>query len=289
MKNRTIFLLTACCLTSFILSFDKNEGTTGTYNHFETINGAGAQFGKTGAPNEQNCTQCHAGFAIANSSAASINFSGISNLYTPGSTYSITVSLPSVSPKNGFEIVALRTSDNVNVGTFIITDATNTQLKMGNGRTYVTHTSAGNSMNTWTFDWTAPITNEGNIKFYFAGNLSNNNGMTTGDEIHLLEMLIEADPTNSIIEQHEIVDIDNSLKIKTEGNIITPTFDLSNTKNVTISILNLEGKVVYSNSKNLQKGKNCLIPIDLSSNVKGIYILNVSLDNGIVSRKIYVQ
>ncbi len=269
-----------------LISFTKNNGTIGVYNHFEALNGAGAQFGKTGAPGEQNCTQCHSGIAITNSSAASMTFSGAANLYIPGSTYSMTVSLPSGSPKNGFEIVALRMSDDASIGTFSLTDATNTQLKMGMGRTYVTHTSAGNSQSTWSFDWVAPATNEGNIKFYYAANLTNNNGTTSGDEIHLVELVIEADPSSAIVEQTEIVDIDNSLKIRTEGKIFTPSFDLENDKAVSVTVVSLSGKSVYSNSERLHKGSNTLNSIDLSNQAKGIYIINFSFGNETISRKV---
>ena len=286
MKKRTLLLSIVGLSAISLISFTKNNGTIGAYNHFDSLNAAGAQFGKTGAPNEQNCTQCHSGTAITGSTAASMTFSGAANLYIPGSTYSMSVSLPGGSPKNGFEIVALRTSDDASVGTFTITDAANTQLKTGMSRTYVTHTATGNSQSTWNFDWVAPTTNEGNIKFYYAGNLTNNNGMTSGDEIHLVELVIEADPSSAIIEQSEIVDIDNSLKIATEGKVFTPSFDLATAKDVSVSVMSLSGQSVYSNAESLQKGKNILNAIDLSNEAKGIYIINFSFGNETISRKV---
>lgn len=285
MKKTTLLLSIVGLSAISLISFTKNNGTIGVYNHFE-LNAAGSQFGKTGAPNENNCTQCHSGTAIANSTAASITFSGVANLYTPGSTYSMTVALPSVSPKNGFEIVALRTSDNANVGTFVLTDASNTQLKMGMGRTYVTHTASGNGQSSWSFDWTAPTTNEGNIKFYYAGNLTNNDGATSGDETHLVELVIEADPSSAIVEQTEIVDIDNSLNIERVGNLFTPSFDVNEAKAVSISVFTLNGATVYSNTENLQKGNNVINTIDLSSQAKGVYIINFTFGNEVISRKV---
>jgi len=287
MKTKTLLLSAVGIATISLFSFTQNRGTIGVYNHHDARYAAGAPIGKTGAPGENNCTQCHSGNPITNSQAATISYSGTGNTYISGSTYVMSVSLPSITnPKNGFEIVALRTSDNTNVGTWVITDATNTQTINGGGRDYVTHTPTGNMANVWNFEWTAPATGEGDIKFYLAAALTNNDGSTQNDEVHLVELLITEDASNSIVEHSEIVDIDNSFKIKQNNGFVTPSLELNQAKTATINVTGLNGQVVYTATVNLQEGNNILAPIDLSKEAKGIYVISFVIDNNIIARKV---
>jgi len=295
MNTKTLLLSIVGLSTISLLSFTKNIGVIGNYNHFDALYSSGAEDGKTGAPGpngtvgEPNCTQCHNGFAIPNSPVTNINFSGTNNKYIPGSTYNITVELPTApSPKNGFEIVALRNSDHTNIGSFTITDATNTQLKMGNSRTYVTHTSSGNSVTTWSFDWTAPTNPEGDITFYVAANQSDNSGSTSGDEVHLKQLVIQEDASSAVIEQNTIVDIDNSLKIFNDNNWINTSIFIEKSTQITTTVMTLNGQIIYTNSMLLEKGKNNLNPIDLTQKSKGIYIINYTIDHQIISRKVFI-
>lgn len=289
MKTKTLLLSIVGLSAISLFSFTKNTSGIGVYNHFDARFSGGAQFGKTGAPGEQNCTQCHSGNPISNSSVSLINFSGTNNKYIPGSTYTINVELVGApSPTNGFEIVALRNSDDTNVGSISITNATNTQLKSGNSRTYVTHTSSGNSSTSWNFDWTAPINGEGDITFYLAGNISNNNGNTAGDEVHLKELVIQEDLSSAVIEQDPIVDIDNSLKLLNNNNYITTNLTAQESSDIKVSVLSLSGKVIYSNYEIVNKGSNTLQTIDFNQFSKGIYIINYQIGNDLISRKVLI-
>lgn len=190
--------------------------------------------------------------------------------------------------KNGFEIVALRNSDDTDIGTITITDGTNTQLKIGGARTYVTHTDDGNAITSWNFDWTAPINGEGDITFYLASNVSNNNGLTTGDEIHLNQLVIQEDVSSKIIEEDPIVAIDNSLKLINNNNYITTNLTVKEANDVFITVLSLSGKIVYSTYDIVNKGSNTLQPIDFNSFSSGIYIINYKIGNHLISRKILI-
>ena len=70
-------------------------------------------------------------------------------------------------------------SDNSKVGTFTITDA-DSQLK--NSGTHVTHTTAGNTKKVWNFNWQAPVTDVGAIKFYVSAIAADGTGSTGGDQ-----------------------------------------------------------------------------------------------------------
>ncbi|MBS1826888.1 MAG: hypothetical protein JST93_16340 [Acidobacteria bacterium] len=48
---------------------------------------------------------------------------------------------------------------------------------------FIEHARAG-SANTFTFEWTPPATNVGNVRVYVAGNAANGNAATTGDRIY---------------------------------------------------------------------------------------------------------
>ncbi|MCT4581798.1 MAG: T9SS type A sorting domain-containing protein [Flavobacteriales bacterium] len=289
MNTKTLLSSIVGLSTIALFSFTKNIETIGVYNHFDALYSGGADPGKTGAPGEFNCTQCHGGFAIPNSSVTNITFSGANNKYIPGSTYTITVALPTApSPKNGFEIVALRNSDDTNIGSFTITDATNTQLRIGGGRTYVTHTSSGNGLTTWNFDWVAPTNPEGDITFYVAANQSDNNGTTSGDEIHLKQLVIQEDASSDVIEQNSIVAIDNSLKIIRHENWINTSLFVEKSQPITTTVMNLNGQVIYTNNTVLTAGENNLNPIDFSQYSRGIYMINYTIDGQIISRKVFI-
>jgi hypothetical protein len=110
--------------------------------------------------------------------------------YVPGTTYTITTTAEGEGiSKFGFQI-SPQNSDGTIVGTLVNTNA---ETKLVSGTNYVTHTSTGNSgdgSKTWSFDWTAPAAGSGEVVFYGAFNLSNNNGSSSGDDIILSTLLI---------------------------------------------------------------------------------------------------
>ena len=137
-------------------------------------------------------------------------FPNADSTYIPGETYSITlkVQLAGIA-KFGFELVALRDSDSTNTGQIIITEPTRTQdlayvVAVG-PRTSVAHKTAGTpaistGFTQWTFDWTAPATNEGTITFYYATNCTNNNNSASGDKIYLSSFQIKPSANISVQE-----------------------------------------------------------------------------------------
>lgn len=156
--------------------------------------------GRTGSPGEFDCTGCHTSFAV-NSGPGSISISSpnLTNWeYIPGQTYQIDVTVAHAGvPLFGFGFEALRTSNNSNGGTLSITNSAQTQLKsvsvQGNNRTNVVHKENGglsNDSHTFSFNWTAPATNIGNVMFYTAGNAANNQNDSLGDYIYKTTQLV---------------------------------------------------------------------------------------------------
>lgn len=161
--------------------------------------------GRTGAPGETNCTACHSGNPL-NASGGSVTFGNPNmpgNVYTPGQTYNMSVTVARTGfNRFGIGIGAL-TSSNQNGGTLNITDPASTQIKSatisGVSRRNVVHTSGGGNgtgTKTFNFSWTAPPIGTGNVTFYFAGNAVNANGATTGDYVYTGSVVLTEAPCN---------------------------------------------------------------------------------------------
>ncbi len=150
----------------------------------------GPAVGHTGAPGERDCAECHLG---PNSSAGTLNL-GVPRAYVPGQTYDLTVTHATVDQTRkrwGFQLTAL--DDNgQKAGTLVVAGDGYTQVLNQQEpfpmRQYIEHTAAGtfrDQLNgaTWTFRWTAPATDVGNVTFYAAGNQANSDGSSAGDNI----------------------------------------------------------------------------------------------------------
>ena len=144
----------------------------------------------SGAPGEVSCTGCHSG--SSNSGLGSINYligNGTTN-YSPNELYTIQFSMEEEDVNQfGFQTVALKTSDNSNAGTFSLVDEENTRLMSGMGRTYVGHTVCGadadpEGFQQWIFNWLAPDSDVGDVKFYLSSLATNHNHSTTGDHTY---------------------------------------------------------------------------------------------------------
>ena len=154
----------------------------------------------TGAPGEDNCTQCHAGNAL-NAAGGSLMLT-VPETYLPGQVYDIVVNLSrSGQSRWGFEMTALN-SNGARAGTFATADA-NTQLEEVKSKQYIQHTSTGTAQgkrnaNSWTFKWTAPSNNVGPITFYAAGNAANGDFGTSGDYIYTKEATSDVPPVYGV-------------------------------------------------------------------------------------------
>jgi hypothetical protein len=181
-------------MKKIILSFFFIALLVTTFKSFTYNSGAGA--GYSNAPSESNCTSCHTGASlnsgkfIANLNLTS-NFTG--NGYIPDSTYTITVSFnQSGISKFGFQTTVLDKATSSPAGTLTSTGSRTQKRTMvfsGKTRQYIEHSSSGTAQTstnaiTWSFDWTAPSTNVGDVNFFVALNATNSSNSVVGDSIY---------------------------------------------------------------------------------------------------------
>lgn len=153
---------------------------------------SGPEAGKTGAPEESDCTECHFSSGV-NTGTGILSIQGAPATYSPNQEIPITVRLSqSGRTRFGFQITAIDEQGR-GAGTLIVTDIGRTQLGQamlgGKERQYINHTfpgttTGGANENSWTFTWKAPAQSVGKVTFYAAGNAANNNNSQTGDLIY---------------------------------------------------------------------------------------------------------
>lgn len=235
--KKTIVLVTATIIALASMSFDimDNNGIAG----------------RTGSPSETTCNACHTGNPL-NDPAGSITFSSpmlTGMQYMCGQTYTIniTVARPGVN-LFGFACEAL-TSTGANAGSLVITDALTTTTKnatvAGNSRKSVVHKlNGGASANThtFTFDWTAPATNVGNITFYFAGNATNSSNTTSGDFIYKSSQVVIAPPVG--VNENAASNFELSVFPNPTKESATITYTLDEASMVDAELISITGQEV---------------------------------------------
>ena len=259
----------------------------------------------TGGPGELTCanatTGCHSTASVTNDNNNTVNtllFSTTDSSYVPGQTYVITLKAQkSGITKFGFEIGCLRTSDNGNCGTWVITDAARTHTITGTGslstRKYVTHSTSGTpqvspGLGQWSFSWKAPATNVGNVKFYYATNCTNNNAANTGDQLFISSFQIHPFSGTGIAEW---LDEDGFYTATGEdSHTLFLNYDLKKECALGISLFDAQGKMVQNIEPEQKFAGRNIDKLYLSSSVsKGLYFVNLNIDENILTKKIIIQ
>jgi len=175
MKSKWILGLTLLSASFFICGVLSEDGKAG----------------KTGAPGEGTCVQCHAGTALnAGGGFVFVESSDmIFGQHQLGQTYDMSVTVGQTgNGLFGFSVVALDANGN-SVGTFTAGSDNHTEnfTVSGSSRQYVTHNLNGGASqdeHTFNFTWTAPSEDFGTITFYATGLAANGNGMNSGDKVY---------------------------------------------------------------------------------------------------------
>jgi hypothetical protein len=285
MIKKILLIAPILLLTSAAMQIDSNSAPAST----------------TGAPGEVDCTTsgCHQSF-ITNSGNGTVSIipdSAIAN-YTPGKTYSISLEVNQANLiRFGFQMVALKDKDNSNIGAFTPTDGTRNQITTGFGnlsdRKYITYTFKSTSAQTagkgvWSFNWTAPSTNEGPITFYAAAIAANNDGNDLGDYCYTNTLKINSNAINStapqISNEFNIRIFPNPIKDKINFNYSIP--EASYTK---IDLTDLQGKIIEElfSAQQAQGEYNFSLP--LTNRYKGgIYFIRFNRSGKTTFKKVFI-
>lgn len=152
---------------------------------------SGPPLGKTGAPGESTCRDCHSDFPL-NSGNGKFDFTIPPPIYKPGENYTFWVKLQDPGQRRwGFQLTSLDPS-NDGAGDLSPGNSDSTAVQTSGGRQYLAQKSLGTWRGvadgpvTWRVEWQAPLAGTGPVTFYAAGNAANNDGDTDGDYIYTM-------------------------------------------------------------------------------------------------------
>jgi hypothetical protein len=257
-KNYTLFKLGIFASTVLLTSYSSGPG--------------GSDQQVSGAPGEGTCVNCHNGSALnSGSGSIAVAINGGSTSYIPGNSYTIDVTgTGSVANKYGFQMVALKTSDDSNVGSF--TPDTGTKLSALSAKSYVEH-STTSTTGTWSFTWRAPLSDVGDVKFYIAGNSAESPGGTGGDKIYTSSLTLTP---NSGAATNEVSRNKTSLSPNPSTGQTTLSFSLKTTAFLSINVVDLSGSTVVQLSDNsLFSSGDQNVKISTESLNPGIYFVRI--------------
>ena len=153
----------------------------------------GPDAGYTNAPGDLgNCTACHNDpIEAPNVGPGSVRMNNVPAVYTPGQQYTVSVTVQQNNRQRfGFQLTALD-QNGIRAGT-LVSMGSDTKVNAdtgAGGRQYIEHTEVGTFPNgaasrTWQIRWTAPSTDIGTVRFWFAGNAANGDLANFGDYIY---------------------------------------------------------------------------------------------------------
>ena len=147
------------------------------------------------APNYRNCTSCHSG--TVNSGNGEIIFSGLPSTYTPGETYTISLTVTG-SNRQGYGFQAIAMSGNSTAGMISSNSSSVSLEKNGDYVQQSSRTASGN----WVFDWLAPSSDIGSVTFSASGLATGGSTGRTGDYVYTKSVLIPA--TQVSVEENSL-------------------------------------------------------------------------------------
>lgn len=294
MKQNSIYVLLILSVIGG-LSFTKMSGEVeiGRFALEKShLNSGGAPTGRSGAPGEGTCTACHSGSVQSGS-----GFNGLTLVdqgtqqvvseYTPGTTYTVTVTMSSQVAKRGFQVSPRIVSNNSQAGTATGVSTVSTVSSSG-GRQYITHTNTSNTSQVgWAFNWTAPDTNVGDVCFYVATNETNSNNSTSGDVIRTSQHTFSAVNNAGLNDQQE--ENTFSAVYRENKHSIALNFRAETGGDYSVNLVDFSGKsVFFKRFADLKNGQN-ETEIYLPQLKAGIYLVHFFENNRASSQKIYIS
>lgn len=235
---------------------------------------------KTGSPLDgASCIQCHTGNEVINQDWITTNIPETG--WITGETYTVTaLATHETSTKIGFELTAENNTEKT--GTFALLDDARSKV-LFNGAS-VTHTGNGTAVNdgqnTWSFDWTAPDTDQGDITFYAAFNATNSNGTTSGDQIITSSLLVAQDVSSTAVSTSETNPFRAFPNPAKNLLFIESPNEIQN-----LRIYNLSGR----NVKTISTINDTKMKLNIEGLSPGMYLLKANTEIGEVVQKIQIK
>ena len=262
---------------------------------FDILSSTG-KAGKTGSPGESTCTGCHTG-SVLNDGTGLVTISStdlINWQYTPGQTYSIDVNVSRTGNSLfGFDCECLN-SNNQDEGTFIVT---NSETQILNAtvsnviRKNMVHTlNGGNTANshTFSFNWTAPSTNIGDVTFYVTGNAANGNSITSGDHIYSTSQLV-IPAINGILSNTQN---NNNFSVypNPAQDHISVTYTALVNEKASVRLFSMSGQVIEITQQQQQSmGNTPTIEVQIPEIPKGVYLIQLENGASLSTQKIIIK
>jgi len=279
MNKKLLFVLPILGLIGFSFFYNGNNISKFHNDGIENVNfTSNPPTGKTGAPGEGNCTDCHSGSVQSPDGVVFFTVGGGPG-YIPGDTYPITLSTIS-GVKNGFELTILDGDENF-AGSFTAGDHSN--VASFGGVDYIRH-SESDGVISWTFDWTAPDADMGELTAYYAVNVSNDNDLAGGDEIFVGNTAI---PLFGVgIEENEL-DKAYNIFYNNLTNELNLSYSLLKESKVVLNIQDLSGRLIeYYDFGYQSSGDYAEKLVVTNIDTDGVYILSLFINNQAFNRKV---
>lgn len=285
MKRTTTFLTLSAVAIFALLSLNSSS-TSNIQQHVDVVEfSANPPSGKTGAPGESTCTDCHSGTAVSATGSVTFDFDfgGTATDYIPGQTYPMQISVAS-GAKNGFQMTILNAS-NQKAGDFV--NGTNTSTVLAGGKEYIRHSSSS-GISSFDFEWTAPSSNVGDVRVYYTFNKTNNNGANSGDVIYFGNALI---PTGTPVSIGGFDENPNQIKTYWDASArqIHLDYALTEDSKIVVNIQSLSGQLVQSTTLGYQDEGQYHQTLAADNITPGIYIVAVFVNNRVFDYKMLLN
>ena len=168
--KKNYIALSALVLSAGMFSFQKNgDENISKLTNKHRLSPLGIDGEYAGAPTDGTCFTCHGGTIQTSSSMNTLTvLSGTTPVtsYTPGETYTVALTMNPNPAKKGFQAVAMNAAGVLSGSSVAVTNG-GAQV-FSSGRVSHTITSNTSSNLAWTWSWTAPSADDGDITFYIA-------------------------------------------------------------------------------------------------------------------------
>lgn len=286
--KKTILLSTLTC--TIWLAFE--SFTAMSYN-------GNPPLGKTGAPGEATCTECHSDNTV-NSGAADVRsqyiYNGIvDSFYNPDfgqSAYGITATLQeSGSESTGIELTMVDKNGN-GAGEFNANATSRTAVATGTkGKSYFFHTKKKNTnpgANDWTATWTPPTTNIGDLRMFTAVNGADDDNTSAGDFIYTKMSKITIDKDYNGVEWQKTNAMRLAVFPTTVSNEINFNYTNIKDQQVVIELFDSKGNQVHTFlNVNQHQGENNF-KFEMPKIAGGLYFVKMTTGGQVTSKKIFV-